>query len=220
VNESRRRSPEDTPEQPGGRWLSIEAACRILGVDQSTLRRWSDQGKIPVFRTPGGHRRYNEEDLRAFLRGESRPRRRMSRQVLTDLSFSGYEAGYLHQARTRPWYSAYNTAQVDELRTLGRRLVKLAVRTIAGRGDRDQLLDEGRRIGRRYGSISAEAGLTAPDAVEAFLFFRTPVIQAVTRFIEEEDVPPNRALRIFAEMTQFLDQVLIATVAAHADAAD
>ena len=94
------------------------------------------------------------------------------------------------------------------------------MRTIAGRGDRDQLLDEGRRIGRRYGSISAAAGLTAPDAVEAFLFFRTPVIQAVTRFIEEEDVPPNRALRIFAEMTQFLDQVLIATVAAHADAAE
>lgn len=220
MSESRGRSRGDTPEQPGGRWLSIDAACRILGVDQSTLRRWSDQGRIPVFRTPGGHRRYNEEDLRAFLRGETRPRRRMSRQVLTDLSFSGYEAGYLHQARSRPWYNAYDNAQIDELRTLGRRLVELAVRTIAGRGDRDQLLDEGRRIGRRYGSISAAAGLTAPDAVEAFLFFRTPVIQAVTRFIEEEDIPPNRALRIFAEMTQFLDQVLIATVAAHADAAD
>src|SRR4051794_34612809 len=51
--------------QPGeNTWLSIDAACKLLGVDQSTLRRWSDSGKIPVFRTPGGHRRYNEEDLR------------------------------------------------------------------------------------------------------------------------------------------------------------
>ncbi|MDI3341247.1 MAG: helix-turn-helix domain-containing protein [Sphaerobacter sp.] len=209
----------DPAPRPPGRWLSIEAACRLLGVDQSTLRRWSDQGKIPVFRTPGGHRRYNEEDLRAFLRGEMRPRRRMTRQALTDLSFSGYEADYLRQARSRPWYGAYDSAQVAELRHLGRRLVELAVRAIAGRGERAQLLDEGRQIGRRYGTLSAAAGLTPPDAVEAFLFFRAPVIQAVGRFIDEENIPAKRAVRVFAEITDFLDQVLIATVAAHADAA-
>lgn len=220
MSDARDRSRDDAPEQPANRWLSIDAACRLLGVDQSTLRRWSDQGKIPVFRTPGGHRRYSEEDLQAFLRGETRPRRRMTRQLLTDLSFSGYEADYLRQARSRPWYRAYDRAQVEELRTLGRRLVELAVRTIAGRGVSAQLLEEGRRIGRRYGTLSAAAGLTPPDAVEAFLFFRTPVIQAVTRFIEEENIPAKRALRIFAEITQVLDQVLIATVAAHADPAD
>lgn len=161
-------------DQPVGRWLSIDAACRLLGVDQSTLRRWSDQGKIPVSRTPGGHRRYNEEDLRAFMQGQTRPRRRMTHRLLTDLSFSAYETDYLRQARSRPWYSAYNPRQIDELRALGRRLVALAVRTISGRTDRDQLLDEGRAIGRRYGALGAEAGLSSSDAVEAFLFFPLP----------------------------------------------
>ncbi len=71
-----------------GRWLSIDAACKMLGVDQSTLRRWSDTGKIPVFRTPGGHRRYAEDDIRALMRGETR-RRRMTRQMLTNRSMSG-----------------------------------------------------------------------------------------------------------------------------------
>lgn len=214
--------PEETSsgasEESGGRWLSIEAACRLLGVDQSTLRRWSDSGKVPVFRTPGGHRRYHEDDLRALMRGEARPRRKMTRRVLTDLSISAYETDYVRQARARSWYRAYDAAQLEELRGLGRRLVDLAVRAISGRGDRAQILDEGRAIGRRYGSLSADAGLSATDAVEAFLFFRYPVVQAVARFIEEENLPAKRAVRIFAEITPFMDQVLIATVDAHAAA--
>ena len=208
----------DGEERGSGRWLSIDAACRLLGVDQSTLRRWSDAGKLPVFRTPGGHRRYNEDDLRAFQRGESRPRRRLSRRVLTDLSFSAYATDYLRQARTRPWYRAYAPVQLEELRVLGRRLVDLAVRSISGRTDRAQILDEGQAIGRRYGALGAAAGLSAADAVEAFLFFRFPVIQAAARFIEEADIPAKRAVHLFAEITQFMDHVLIATVAAHADA--
>ncbi len=201
-----------------GNWLSIDAACQMLGVDQSTLRRWSDSGKVPVFRTPGGHRRYNEDDLRAMLHGESRPRRRMSRQVLTDLSFSAYESDFIRQVRSRAWYTAYDPGQLEELRVLGRKLVDLAIRSIGGRSDRGQTIDEGRAIGRRYGTMSAEAGLSADDAVEAFLFFRYPVIQAMTRFIEEESVPAKRSGRIYMEISQFLDQVLVSTVSAHTQA--
>jgi excisionase family DNA binding protein len=210
-------SGHDKRADDGGQLLSIDAACRLLGVDPSTLRRWSDSGKVPVFRTPGGHRRYNEDDLRALLQGESRPRRRMSRRVLTDLSISAYESDYVRQARSRRWYRAYDPGQLGELRVIGRLLVDLAVRFITGRADHAQIADEGRAIGRRYGSLSAEAGLSATDAVEAFLFFRYPVIQAVTHFIDEENLPAKRAVRIFAEITQFMDQVLTATVAAYAD---
>jgi excisionase family DNA binding protein len=200
-----------------GRLLSIEAACRLLGVDPSTLRRWSDSGKVPVFRTPGGHRRYHEEDLRALLHGESRPRRRMSRQVLTDVSISAYEEDYLRPARSRSWFQAYGPAQLEELRVIGRQLVDLSVRFISGRGDRSQITDEGRAIGRRYGALGAEAGLSATDTVEAFLFFRYRVIHAMANFIEEENLPSKRAVRIFVEITQFMDQVLTATVAAYVD---
>ena len=56
-----------TPRHESRHWLSINEACRLLGVDQSTLRRWSDAGKVPVFRTPGGHRRYAEDDLLTLL---------------------------------------------------------------------------------------------------------------------------------------------------------
>lgn len=208
-------SDSPVPSDNSGNWLTIDAACQMLGVDQSTLRRWSDSGKVPVFRTPGGHRRYNEEDLKALMQGESRPRRRMSRQVLTDLSFSAYESDFMRQVRSRAWYRAYDATQLEELRGLGRKLVDLAIRSIGGRGDRAQILEEGQAIGRRYGTMSADAGLSADEAVEAFLFFRYPVIQAMTRFIEEESVPAKRSGRIYVEVSQFLDQVLVATVSSH-----
>jgi excisionase family DNA binding protein len=54
-------SPEDGP------WIGMRRACEILGVNQSTLRTWTDSGRVPVFLTPGGHRRYREADLRALL---------------------------------------------------------------------------------------------------------------------------------------------------------
>jgi len=48
-------------------WLTLGQAARFLGVAQSTIRKWSDQGRVPAFYTPGGHRRYRRTDLESFL---------------------------------------------------------------------------------------------------------------------------------------------------------
>jgi excisionase family DNA binding protein len=48
-------------------WLTLGQAAKFLGVAQSTIRKWSDQGRLPAFYTPGGHRRYRRADLDAFL---------------------------------------------------------------------------------------------------------------------------------------------------------
>jgi excisionase family DNA binding protein len=56
------RSGRSDPE-----WLTLGQAARFLGVAQSTIRKWSDQGRVPAFYTPGGHRRYRRADLEAFL---------------------------------------------------------------------------------------------------------------------------------------------------------
>jgi excisionase family DNA binding protein len=52
-------------------WLTLGQAARYLGVAQSTIRKWSDQGRLPAFYTPGGHRRYRQRDLDAFVAGSS-----------------------------------------------------------------------------------------------------------------------------------------------------
>jgi excisionase family DNA binding protein len=57
------------PRRPAGEsdWLTLGQAAKYLGVAQSTIRKWSDQKKLPAFYTPGGHRRYRRSDLDAFL---------------------------------------------------------------------------------------------------------------------------------------------------------
>lgn len=57
-----RRAPGSDPE-----WLTLGQAAKYLGVAQSTIRKWSDQGRLPAFYTPGGHRRYRRGDLDVFL---------------------------------------------------------------------------------------------------------------------------------------------------------
>ncbi len=50
-----------------GEWLTLGQAARFLGVAQSTIRKWSDQRRVPAFYTPGGHRRFRRADLETFL---------------------------------------------------------------------------------------------------------------------------------------------------------
>jgi excisionase family DNA binding protein len=220
-NDSRWEGPASDSIEGDERWLTIDAACKLLGVDQSTLRRWSDSGRVPVFRTPGGHRRYLESDLKAVLHG-SRSSQATSRRTLTRLSISAYEPDYLRQARERLWYRAYSEDQLHELRILGRRLIDFAVRSCGDHNaiEMSEIYEEGRRIGRRYGSISAEAGLSATDAVEAFLFFRYPVFKSVSQFVSEERTPTSRAIEAFTRISRFMDEVLISTMAAHAEFSD
>lgn len=42
--------------------------AEIIGVSESTVKRWVDAGRIPVDRTMGGHRRIHMQDLLQFVR--------------------------------------------------------------------------------------------------------------------------------------------------------
>ena len=57
-----RRAPTAEPD-----WLTLGQAAKFLGVAQSTIRKWSDRGRVPAFYTPGRHRRFLRADLEAFL---------------------------------------------------------------------------------------------------------------------------------------------------------
>jgi excisionase family DNA binding protein len=63
-------------------WLTVGQAARFLGVAQSTIRTWSDQGRVPTFYTPGGHRRYRRADLETFVARPGQARRQDGPAVL------------------------------------------------------------------------------------------------------------------------------------------
>jgi excisionase family DNA binding protein len=59
-------SPADTPKlmTPG----EVAAA---FAVSPKTVTAWANAGKLSVIRTPGGHRRYLETEVRAYLDGDA-----------------------------------------------------------------------------------------------------------------------------------------------------
>ncbi len=69
--------PRRPPPAGDTEWLTLGQAAKYLGVAQSTIRKWSDLGRVPAFYTPGGHRRYRRADLDAFLQrsGPGKPAR-------------------------------------------------------------------------------------------------------------------------------------------------
>ena len=57
------------PWDQGITWLTLREASRFLGVSEPTLRRWTDEGLVAAFRTPGGHRRYLLDAILSFEDG-------------------------------------------------------------------------------------------------------------------------------------------------------
>jgi excisionase family DNA binding protein len=57
--------------EPQVEYFNSEEAARILAVNVSTIKRWTDEGKLGCIRTAGGHRKFLMEHLSAFL-GENK----------------------------------------------------------------------------------------------------------------------------------------------------
>src|SRR5258708_25347519 len=54
----------------GGRLLTPGEVAALFRVDPKTVTRWAAAGRIGSIRTPGGHRRFRESEVRALLEGE------------------------------------------------------------------------------------------------------------------------------------------------------
>ncbi len=52
-----------------GRLLTPGEVATMFRVDPKTVTRWAAAGRIRSIRTPGGHRRFYEDEIRALLGG-------------------------------------------------------------------------------------------------------------------------------------------------------
>src|SRR3984957_11153472 len=55
------------------RLLTPGEVAALFRVDPKTVTRWAASGRISSIRTPGGHRRFRESEVRALLGGDARP---------------------------------------------------------------------------------------------------------------------------------------------------
>jgi excisionase family DNA binding protein len=186
-------------------------------VNESTLRRWADAGHVRSFRTPGGHRRFAEDDLRALMAGQGQ-----------SVPATYGSLGHLALVRIRRrlqrdrkqhahWYTGLPEGDRDRLRSLGQRLVGL-VSEYLGRGSRrSRLLDEARQIGHQYGREFADQSLPMRDAVEAFIFFRKGLDDAAIELAHRGHLSAEEAVELWELMAGLADHVLLAMAAAYGE---
>lgn len=61
--------------EPGQeRLLTPAEVAQLFRVDPKTVTRWAAAGRIGSIRTPGGHRRFRESEVRALLAGAATTR--------------------------------------------------------------------------------------------------------------------------------------------------
>jgi hypothetical protein len=209
--------PSDAGIVPGrDRWLSMRRACQILGVNQSTLRQWSNDGRVPVFLTPGGHRRYREDDLRS-LADCQRSGSDESGLAAALLAVHERYGGVTRRAQQgSDWLQSVDQDDRRQFRVLGTSMLQLLSSYVVttSRRERELALSRGREVAAQYGEISARHGLSLSRATEAFLLFRTPILETVSRWLAAQPATAN-ASEILRRVTQFMDQVLVAMAAAH-----
>lgn len=70
-------NPDDTITDNGDgtqtlhpdRLMTPSEVAAVFRVDPKTVTRWAAAGRLPHIKTPGGHCRFRESDVRALLGG-------------------------------------------------------------------------------------------------------------------------------------------------------
>jgi len=201
------------PPERETEWLTLSQAAHRLGVHPTTLRRWADKGEIRCMRTPGGHRRFREEDVRTFLKARRQPHLpQVSEAFFHDLIRHTRREMSAEHVEAQPWHAAFDDAGRAARRESGRRLLGLALQYTMRTTGRGAIVEEGRRIGWKYGQDAAERGLSIADTVRALIFFRETLIRSVRPGLSTQGQYDAEDVHIHRSMRAFLDHVLFAAM--------
>lgn len=195
--------------------ISISEASQILGVNEATLRQWTDEGKLDAFVTPGGHRRYSKSDLKKFTKSCHKT------IGIKDLVVEIEDTTTRHREIARSFISdASQSVKPDEahqrqLADLGRRLLTLITRYISEPVHREETMALAREVGSGFGRLLAELELPLTASVEAFLMHRATIMQAAANLMGKRQSYGGHIAESLPLANRFFDETLISMIAAH-----
>jgi excisionase family DNA binding protein len=201
----------------GKEWLSSSEASEFLGVHPTTLRRWSDAGAVPCYRTPGGHRRFRATELATWMQSRQTTALVSSADArVQDVIGSTRREMTERRVSQEPWFEAFDREEDRRaMREAGQRLFGLAIQ-YAGRVEHyEPVAQEGRRIGGYYGEQCAAYGISLVDTMRAFFFFRESLMRATRPGLATRGQYDTEDVRMHRQLRYFLDQVMYACLASY-----
>lgn len=204
---------------PSTGWLSLGPAARLVGVDPDTLRRWADAGRVEVFITPGGHRRFERRALERMRDGRRSHVRPLATLGATPERLS---RAYRRSYRTRGQEDALATgpaADREAYRQDGRRLVETLIAHLDADPDdtRARVRTEAaaaalvEELGRR---LSAR-GVSLTEAVGQFVVARRPFLTELAGIGRRRTLDPAHLASLYEDASAVLDRLLLRFIAAH-----
>lgn len=199
----------DDPEAP--EWLSLGQAGRMLGVSQSTVRRWADAGELRAFRTSGGHRRIRADDARRFLAAGGTAAASLDTDRISELALARARRRLSgRRAREPRALEGLDETARDRLRFTGRQLVDLSARFLSSRARPrpERFSDDARSIGGEYGRTLVAAEVSLTDAVGTFNSLRRSLEETAVQLASEAQLGADETVEAVESILGLADTVL------------
>jgi excisionase family DNA binding protein len=201
-----------------GEWLGLGEASKLLGVAPGTLRRWSDDGRVRAFTTPGGHRRYRRAALERLIPSEVPKRPSLTRSGLT---VARVARAYRTEARTAvtvlPWLNGLTDEQRSWFRQHGRQIAELLLEHLDRIEDEEgaESLRQAAEDAAEYGRLASTLGLSLSQTVEGFLQFRRPFLHQLASFAGRRALDTTATTELIESAEHAMDRLLMSAMAGH-----
>lgn len=183
----------------------------MLGVNPATLRSWTTNGKVKVYRTPGGHRRFSAAEIASLSHpADVKPLQAVADSVISQLQ-SRYRGLAQSSSAHQGWLADIDAPTRQRFHDLGDELLGSLGQYLSAGSPRQkqQALAHGRDAARRYGELTRDLGVDTSRAVEAYTLFRRPLLDVLARTLSAHPEMGNQLGRIMRDAERFMDDVLI-----------
>lgn len=199
-------------------WVSLSEASRLLGVSPATVRRWGDAGRLRVFVTPGGHRRFSRSGLEGMLPSVRATRPSLGSAGLTTARMSQtYRRASRAMSAELPWILTLSDEQRLLFRAHGQVLAARLLQHLEATDPETatDLLREAASSAADYGRVAASIHLSLSQTVEGFLRFRAPFHRELSAAAQRRGFDTREATSLLMSAERAMDQLLIATMTGH-----
>lgn len=192
-------------------WLSLSEAAALLGVHPNTVRNWTNRGLLPVHRTHGGHRRFRRSELELWMRARQGGVRGGPEALIHKaLQHIRLKIG-AHDLENEAWYRKLNVEARARYGQSGRALLQGLRNYLAA--DDQSAVAEAQALGFEYASLGRRYGLCHSEAVQAYLFFRSSLLDAFLQVFGESYIQsPHAWGAMLHKVMAFTDQILLSLV--------
>jgi excisionase family DNA binding protein len=196
--------------------MTLTEAADALRVHPTTLRRWADSGQVPVFLTPGGHRRFAASDVRHIAARRHAVRKvGPVERIWADQALAAARQQLAAQESER-WLKQHDGGARDRNRQMGQQLMALILDYLTSDDDDGPQLEQARIIGAHYGDASRDLGLPLTDALRAAMFFRDALTTSAVQLPENVRIPTGSQVRLVMRINRIVNEVQLGVAGAYA----